>query len=85
MSLGTTYSPQSPWEGQQVTNFDLCLHIVMVIGRYTGVFRRIFLVVGGLRRGGYAGGTFHREFIMGEENFHEGRAGFTSIIKKKNN
>ena len=59
----------------------------MVIGKYTGVFRRIFLVWGeGLRRGGYAGGTFLREFVMGEENFHEGRAGFTSIIiKKKNN
>ena len=23
------------------------------------------------------------EFVMGEENFHEGSAGFTSIIKKK--
>ena len=62
-------------------NFDLCLHIVMVIGKYTGVFRRIFFGLGeGLRRGGYAGGTFLREFVMGEENFHEGRAGFTSII-----
>ena len=38
----------------------------------------------GLRRGGYAGETFHRECFMGEENFHEGSAGFTSIIKKKN-
>ena len=37
----------------------------------------------GLRREGYAGGTFHREFVMGEGNFHEGRAGFTSIIKEK--
>ena len=25
------------------------------------------------------------EFIMGEEKFHEGGAGFSSIIKKKNN
>ena len=25
------------------------------------------------------------EFVMGEENFHEGSAGFTSIIKTKNN
>ena len=25
-----------------------------------------------------------KEFVMGEENFHEGSAGFTSIIKKKN-
>ena len=23
------------------------------------------------------------EFVMGEENFHEGSAGFSSIIKKK--
>ena len=23
------------------------------------------------------------EFVMGEENFHEGNAGFSSIIKKK--
>ena len=25
------------------------------------------------------------EFVMGEENFHEGSAGFSSIIKKKHN
>ena len=25
------------------------------------------------------------EFFMGEENFHEGSAGFSSIIKKKKN
>ena len=34
----------------------------------------------GLRRGGYAGGALNREFVMGEENFHEGSAGYTSII-----
>ena len=54
---------------------------------YWEVYRRFqedFFGLGeGLRRGGYAGGTFLREFVMGEENFHEGRAGFTSIIKKK--
>ena len=32
MSLGTIHSPRAPGEGQQVTNFDHCLHIVMVIG-----------------------------------------------------
>ena len=56
---------------------------------YWEVYRRFqedFFGLGeGLRRGGYAGGTFHREFVMGEENFHEGRAGFTSIILKTNN
>ena len=25
------------------------------------------------------------EFVMGEENFHEGSTGFSSIILKKNN
>ena len=56
---------------------------------YWEVYRRFqedFFGLGeGLRRGGYAGGTFLREFVMGEENFHEGRAGFTSIIQKKKN
>ena len=51
---------------------------------YWEVYRRFqedFFGLGeGLRRGGYARGTFLREFVMGEENFHEGRAGFTSII-----
>ena len=58
----------------------------MVIGKYTGVFRRTFFGLGeGLRRGGYAGGTFLREFVMGEENFHEGRAGYRllALFKKK--
>ena len=32
MSLGTIQSPRAPEEGLQVTNFDHCLHIVMVIG-----------------------------------------------------
>ena len=57
MSLGTTYSLQSPWEGLQVTSFDQCLHTVMVIGKCSDVFRVIFLV-GGLREGGYVGGCF---------------------------
>ena len=29
------------------------------------------------------GELFLEEFVMGEEKFHEGRAGFSSIIKKK--
>ena len=44
MSLGRLTTPQSPWEGLQVTNFDLCLHIVMVTGRCTEIFRGTFLV-----------------------------------------
>ena len=29
-------------------------------------------------------GLFLEEFVMGKENFHEGRAEFSSIIKKNN-
>ena len=54
-----TYSPQSLREGLQVTNFDQCLHIVMVIGKCTDVFRGILFCLGvGLRREGYVGGSF---------------------------
>ena len=66
MSLGMTYSPQSLGEGLQVTNFDQCLHIIMVIGKCTDVFRGIFLVLGvGLRGGGYVGGSFLGEICHG--------------------
>ena len=58
----------------------------MVIGKCTGVFRRSFWSGGGVeKRGIYRGELSIVEFVMGEENFHEGSAGFTSIIKKKNN
>ena len=45
MSLGLTYPPQSLGEGLQVTNFDQCLHTVMVIGKCTDVFRGIIFLV----------------------------------------
>ena len=76
MSLGTTYSPHSPWEGLQVTNVEQCLHIVMVIGKCTDVFRGIFW----LRGGGYVGETFHGGICHREEDFHEGGVAFSSII-----
>ena len=80
MSLGTTYSPTVPMGGLQVKNFDQCLHIVMVIGKCTGVFRRIFWLEAGVeKRGDMLGELSIEEFVMGEENFHEGSAGFTSI------
>ena len=65
--------PQSLREGLQVINFDRCLHIVLVIGKCTDVFRGIFLVWGGED-------LFIENFVMGEENFNEGDAGFSSII-----
>ena len=39
---GRLNPPQSLGEGLQVTNFDHCLHILMVIGKCTDVFRRTF-------------------------------------------
>ena len=50
---------------------------------YLEVYRRFqgdFFFGGGVKRGGYVRGTFLDEFIMGEENFHEGSAGFSSFI-----
>ena len=44
MSGGMTYPPQSLGERLQVTNFDQCLHTVMVTGKCTDVIRGIFLV-----------------------------------------
>ena len=83
MSLGVTYSPQSQWEGLQVTNFDQCLHMVMVIWKCTDVFRGIFRLGGGLEEEDMLGELSLEEFVVGGENFHEGSAGFSSIIKKK--
>ena len=80
MSLGTTYSPTVPWEGPKVTNFDQCLPIVMVIWKCRDVFRGIYRSGEELRRGGYVGGTSLEEFVMGEENFHEGSTGLSRII-----
>ena len=42
-----------------------------------------FLVGGlGWEEGDMLGEFFIEEFVMGEENFYEGSAGFSSIIKK---
>ena len=47
-------------------------------------FKEDFLVGGrGWEEGDILGELSIEEFVMGEENFHEGSAGFTSIIKKK--
>ena len=47
MFLGRLTSPQFHLEGLQVTNFDRCLHIVMVIGKCTDALRGIFFWFGG--------------------------------------
>ena len=55
----------------------------MVIGKCTDVFRGIFGLGGEVE-----GGTMWKDFsmeelVVGEENFNEEGAGFSSIIKKK--
>ena len=84
MSLGTTYSPHSPLEGLQVTNFDQCLHTVMVILKCTDYpsFQGDLVIGGGkVEKKGLCGGELSmEEFVMEEENFHHGGAGFSSII-----
>ena len=84
MSLETTYSPESPWEGLQVTNFDQCLHIVMVIGKCTGVFRRIFWLGGGVEKRGIFWGSFpSRNLSWGKKISMKGAQDLLALLKKK--
>ena len=67
----------------QVTNFDHCLHIVMVIGKCTDVFRGTFFLGrgGGLRGEDYVGRIFPwRNLSWGKRISMKGCAGFSSII-----
>ena len=86
MYLGMNYSPQSLGEGLQVTNFDQCLHTVMVIGKCTDVFRGVLRVRGvGLRVGAMWEDLSLVEYVVGEEKLSFKGAGFSSITIKKNN
>ena len=70
MSLRTSYSLTVTEEELQVTNFDQCLHIVMVIGKCTDVFRGIFSSVRKVLRGGvYMGRSFHVGICHGRREF----------------
>ena len=74
-------------EALQVMNFDHCLHIVLVIGKYTDVFRGIFLVVvWGIRLRRRKGKIFSKEKIfIGEENFFVGGLDFPTLFKTVRN
>ena len=51
-------------------NFAHCLHIVLVNGKYTGVFRRIFFLVGvGFRVGDTWEDLSMEDISLGEETF----------------
>ena len=58
----------SPGEGLQVVNFAHYLHIVLVIGKQTGVFRGIFLVGGQGKKVTWKDLSME-EFFMGEGNY----------------
>ena len=86
MPSGMPYlPPQSLGEGLPVTNFDQCLHTVMVIGKCTDVFREIFFLVWvwGSGEGAIWEDLSLEEHFMGEEKFNKKGAGFSSITIKK--
>ena len=73
-------------EGLQVTNFDQCLHIIMVIGKCTVVFRGFFWFWGwGCGEGAMWEDLSLEKYVMGEQKFNEKGAGFSKITIKKNN
>ena len=80
-----TYPPQFLGEGLQVTNFDQCLHTVIVTGKCTDVIKGIFMVwVRGSGEGAIWEDLSLEEHFMGEEKFNEKGAGLSSITIKKN-
>ena len=52
----------------------------MVIGKFTGRFQGDSVGVRVWEEGDMFGELSMEDFVMGEENFHEGSAGFSSII-----
>ena len=84
MSLGMTPPPQSLGEGLQVTNFDQCLHTVMVIGKCTDVFRGIFWFGCGVQGRGLYGRIFPwRNISWGKRNSMKRAQDFLALLLKK--
>ena len=68
--FGNDSLPHSPrGRGCKLQTFDLCLHIVMVIGKCTDVLKGIFLVWWGGEVGGYVGGSSHGVICHGRREF----------------
>jgi len=63
-------------------NFAHCLHIVLAIRKYTDVFGVFFSGSGGVEsiEGVKWEDISMEDIITGEENFHEGGAGFSCTI-----
>ena len=85
MSLRMTYPSQSLGEGLQVTNFDQCLHTVMVLGKCTDVFRGIFMFGCRVQGRGLYGRIFPWRNILWEKRNSMKRAqDFLALLLKKN-
>ena len=81
---GRLTPPQSLGEGLQVTNFNQCLHIIMVIGKCTDVFRGNFLVLGvGLREGAMWEDLSLEKYAMGEKNSMKKAQDESGHVRKK--
>ena len=84
MSLGLTYSPTVPRGG--AASYKLWPAFTYS-NDYLEVYRPFqddfFFVGGGWGKGATWEDLPLEEFVMGEEKFHEGGAGFSSIIFKK--
>jgi len=77
---GRLTHPQPPWEGLQVTNFDQCLHVVMVIGKCKDVFSGIFWLGGrGREEGIYWGSFLWRNLSWGKKLSMNGVQDFLAL------
>ena len=76
---------QSLWEGLQVTNFDQCLHLVMVIEKCTDLSKGIFFGWGGVEERGLCEGNFQgRNLSRGKRISMKGVQNFLALKKNKN-
>ena len=81
MFLRRLTPPHSSWEGPQVTNFDQCLQIVMVIWKSADVSWGIFrLLGGGLREGDMLGELSLRNSSWGKKGFMKGEQDFLALF-----
>ena len=71
-------TPRVPGEGLPLMIFPHCSHVVLIIRKYTYI-----ISWGDSWEGVTWEDHFMEEFMMGEENFDEGNAGFASIISKQ--
>ena len=86
MSLRMTNPPQFFGERNESMNFAHCLHIELIIGKYTDVFRRIFFwcMGGGPGLGVTWENLSMEEFSLPWEKgiFHEGVPDFPALFIK---